>query len=65
VPRVVHRTLAAAERALRKAHCRTGHVSRRYSHARRGIVIAQQPHAGWSRAANARVNLVVSRGRRR
>jgi beta-lactam-binding protein with PASTA domain len=64
VPKVVRRRLAVAKRMLRRANCRAGRISWRYSAAKPGIVIAQQPHAGWRRAANARVNLLVSRGRK-
>jgi beta-lactam-binding protein with PASTA domain len=62
---VLHRRLLVAKRVLRRAHCRIGRVVWRYSRVRRGLVIAQQPRSGWSSAANARVNLVVSRGSRR
>jgi plastocyanin len=65
VPRVVGRQLARARRMIVRARCRTGRISRRFSHARRGRVIAQRPRAGVRRPVGTRVNLVVSRGRRR
>jgi PASTA domain/Copper binding proteins, plastocyanin/azurin family len=65
VPRVVGRPLARARRMLVGARCRTGKVSRRFSLARRGRVLAQHPRAGARRPVGTRVNLVVSRGRRR
>jgi hypothetical protein len=65
VPNVRRLTLARAERAIRRANCRVGRVARRRSRAvRRGRVLAQAPRPGTRLAARARVNLVVSRGRR-
>jgi PKD domain/PASTA domain len=66
VPSVVGQTLAAAKAAIRRGHCRTGKVTRRRSAAvRKGRVLAQSPAAGRHLANGARVNLVVSRGKRR
>jgi len=63
---VVGLTLAKARAKIRKAHCRTGKVSRRVSVKRkRGKVLAQSPRAGRKLANGHRVNLVVGRGRRR
>src|SRR5438034_883411 len=45
VPKLVHRRLAVAKLALRRAHCRTGRVSWRHSRLRRGLVLAQTPRA--------------------
>ena len=64
VPRVVGRPLARARRMLVRARCRTGKISRRFSSAQRGRVLAQRPRAGSHRPLGARVALVVSRGRR-
>jgi PKD domain/PASTA domain len=64
VPRVVGRTLARANAAIRKARCRTGRVRRAYAKRRTGIVVAQTPRAGRRLAVGARVHLVVSRGRK-
>lgn len=65
VPRVVGRKLAKAKAAIKKARCRTGKVRRAYSRKRKkGFVLAQKPKAGRRLAVGARVNLVVSRGRR-
>jgi beta-lactam-binding protein with PASTA domain len=50
---------------IRRAHCSLGKIGWRYSaHARRGRVIAQKPRAGRLLPNQARVSLVVSRGRR-
>ena len=65
VPGVVGHGLPRATSTIRRAHCRVGQVSRSYSAIRRkGHVMAQRPRAGALLAAHARVNLVVSRGRR-
>jgi beta-lactam-binding protein with PASTA domain len=63
VPRLVGVKLSAAKLTLKKAHCVTGSVSRAYSSkTKRGRVSAQSRKAGAVLAANAKVNLVVSRG---
>ena len=65
VPSVVGETLADAKAAIRRGHCRTGKVTRRRSAAvRKGRVLTQRPAPGRRLANGARVNLVVSRGRR-
>jgi probable HAF family extracellular repeat protein len=66
VPRVTGKTLSAARRALTRNHCRVGKVDRIYStRFRRGQVLRQRPRAGRHLRADAKVSLVVSRGRRR
>jgi hypothetical protein len=66
VPNVVGKTLAAAEAAIRKAHCRTGTVSyARSKKIKKGLVISQNHRAGAVLAHNAKINLVVSRGKKR
>jgi hypothetical protein len=66
VPRLRGKTLAQARSALRRSHCRLGAVRRKPSAAvRRGRVLAQRPAAGTRRPAGTRVEVVVSRGRRR
>jgi hypothetical protein len=65
VPRVVGKSLAVARLALQQRHCRTGKVSYAYSRkSKKGIVTSQSRRAGRALAANAKINLVVSRGRR-
>ncbi len=58
-------TLATASQKLARAGCRVGKV--RYVHKKhgKGHVISQKPTFGAVRAAGARVNLVVSLGRKR
>ena len=66
VPNIRSRTLPVARSALAKASCRAGRVTRRYSRTvKKGRIISQQPRAGARLAELAKVNLVVSRGRRR
>jgi hypothetical protein len=66
VPRLKGKTLKAAERALRRAHCRAGKVSRRRStRVRKGRVIATSPRAGRIRPKGTKVKITLSRGRRR
>jgi hypothetical protein len=63
VPKVVGKTLDAAKRALKKAHCRTGKVSRAYSNTTKiGHVSSQSRRAGRVLPNNTKVSLVVSRG---
>lgn len=66
VPKVRGQTLRAARARLTRANCRLGRVrlvsSRRV---KKGRVISQRPQAGRRLADHAKVNLVVSRGRRR
>jgi hypothetical protein len=64
VPNVVGKTLAAAEAAIARGHCRTGKIVRVYSKkVRKGRVVSQRP-APKARLlpAVAVVKLVVSRG---
>ena len=66
VPNVLGKPLSRAKTSVSRHHCRTGRISRAYStKLRKGHVLAQRPHAGKRLANRGRVNLVVSRGRRR
>jgi hypothetical protein len=66
VPRVIGKTLAAANRALTQRRCRAGRVSYAYSRrvAKRKVV-SQSRRPGRVLPARSKVNLVVSRGRKR
>ena len=64
VPKVVGKKLPAARRMITRARCRVGRVRRARSGKPRGRVVGQTPRWGVSRARGARVNLVVSRGKR-
>jgi PASTA domain len=65
VPRVQGRKMAAARKAIRRAHCRVGRVRKARSLRPSGRVIAQTPRAGKRLPLGAKVNLVVSRGHSR
>lgn len=66
VPNVKRKTLAAAKKAIARAHCALGKVRLAYSaKVRRGRVIAQRPAPGTRLRSGWRVNLMVSRGPRR
>ena len=63
MPRVKGMKLPAAEKALRRAHCKVGkvkHVSSRKT--RRGRVMSTTPHAGRQLRAGSKVELIVSKG---
>lgn len=64
VPKLKGKRLRAAKRALIRAHCRAGKVTRKYSRVRRGRVISQKPKAGRHLRAGAKVRLVVSKGKK-
>jgi hypothetical protein len=66
VPNVVGKRLATAKRTIAKSHCRTGKVGYAYSRKRKkGLVVSQSRRAGRVLPANSRINLTVSRGRKR
>ena len=64
VPRLAMLRLAAARSAIRRAGCSLGRVRKAHSRVARGRVVAQSPRAGRRLPSRARVNLIVSRGRR-
>jgi serine/threonine-protein kinase len=65
VPKLKGKTLAAARRALKSAHCSAGKVTRSYSaHVRKGRVSSQSPRAGRKLAAAAKVRFTLSKGKR-
>jgi hypothetical protein len=66
VPRVVGKTLSAAKLALKAKHCGTGTVTKAYSKKiKKGKVSSQSRRAGQVLPPGTKVNLVVSKGRRR
>ena len=66
MPNVVGKRVAAAKRTIAGKHCRTGKVGYAYSPKRKtGIVISQSRRPGRVLPALSKINLVVSRGRRR
>jgi FG-GAP-like repeat/PASTA domain len=60
-------TLQAAKPTLARVNCRVGKVSRAYSHStlKKGCVISQKPKFGAVLRKGGKVNLVISRGRRK
>gem|GEM_PF-2046813 len=66
IPNVKGKTLRAARLALTRANCRLGRVTRAYStRVRLGRIVAQSRRPGVRAPRGTRVNVVVSRGRRR
>jgi Regulator of chromosome condensation (RCC1) repeat/PASTA domain len=66
VPNVVGKKLRAAKQAIVKRHCRTGKVRSIYSRKRKkGVVVSQSRRAGLVLPAGSRIDLAVSRGRKR
>jgi hypothetical protein len=64
VPKLKGKTLAAARGALTSAHCAAGMVTKKFSRVKKGRVISQRPAQGTSLAAGAKVNLVISKGKK-
>ena len=59
------RLLGAAKSAITRSHCRVGKIAKKYSSkVKKNRVISESPAAGKRLSANAKVNLVVSRGRK-
>jgi uncharacterized delta-60 repeat protein len=66
VPNVHGKRLAVAKASIKKARCRVGKVTRKASkRAKKGRVLSQSPRAGVLVPSATKVNLVVSKGRRR
>jgi beta-lactam-binding protein with PASTA domain len=66
VPRVKGKTLSAAKRSIKAHDCSVGKVKHASSRTvKKGHVISQRPKPGMQLKHGARVNLLVSRGRRR
>ena len=66
VQNVMGNTLSVAKRSTARAHCRVGKIRRAYSKTvKKGRVISQKPTFGAVLRIGSRVNLVVSRGRKR
>lgn len=65
VPRLTGRTLRWARAALSRSRCRLGTVRRVFSARRVGRVVLQRPAVGRRLPVGTRVNVVLSKGRRR
>jgi hypothetical protein len=65
VPKVKGKRLRPAKRAIRKAHCSAGKVTRAFStKVKKGRVISQKPKPGKKLAAGSKVKLKVSKGKK-
>jgi eukaryotic-like serine/threonine-protein kinase len=64
VPKVIGKTLAATKKLLASADCRAGKVSYARSKLARGLVSSEKPRAGSVLPRGAKVDLVVSKGRK-
>jgi hypothetical protein len=63
---VARLTLPAAKQTIARANCRVGKIRRAYArYVKRGRVISQKPRFGTVLPGGSKVNLVVSRGRKR
>jgi hypothetical protein len=63
---VFRQTLPAAKRTIARANCRVGKIRRAYSKiVPRGRVISQKPKPGTVLPTPGKVNLIISRGRKR
>jgi beta-lactam-binding protein with PASTA domain len=66
VPNVKKKTVAQARRLLASKHCALGRVTRTYSaKVKKGKIIKQSRRPGASLPRGTKVNVTVSRGRRR
>jgi hypothetical protein len=64
VPKLKKKTLSAAKKALKKAHCGVGKVKKKTSKSiKKGRVISSSPKAGKTVAKGTKVKLTVSKGR--
>ena len=66
VPNVKGKKLRAASRAITEAYCSVGKVTRTFSKSvKKGRVISQRPQPGKALAAGSKVELTVSKGKKR
>jgi beta-lactam-binding protein with PASTA domain len=66
VPKVVGLKLAKAKARIKKAHCRVGKVTKRFStRKKKGRVLSQRPKPRKTLKSGAKVNLVVGKGPKR
>ncbi len=65
VQRLGGMTIPEAKQTLARVNCRLGNTARAYSSVKAGLVVSQRPKFGAVLRRGARVNLVVSKGRRK
>jgi uncharacterized delta-60 repeat protein len=64
VPKLKGKTVKAAKKAIKRAHCSLGKVTKAFSaKVKKGRVISQKPKAGKKLAPGSKVRLKVSKGR--
>jgi hypothetical protein len=63
-PKTKGKSLTNARRLLKRAHCRTGAIRHSYSKVRKSHVISEKPGHGRRLRNGAKINLLVSKGRR-
>ena len=64
VPKLKGKTLRAAKRALKRAHCSVGKVTRVSSGVKKGRVVSAKPRSGKQLAGGTKVKLQVSKGKK-
>ena len=65
VPKAKGKKLRAAKRAIKRAHCSVGKVTRVYStKVKKGRVISQKPKPGTKLAAGSKLSLKVSKAKK-
>jgi PASTA domain-containing protein/List-Bact-rpt repeat protein len=65
VPKLKGKTLKAAKRAIKRAHCAPGKVTNAFSaRVKKGRVILQKPKPGKQLIAGSKVKLTLSKGKR-
>jgi beta-lactam-binding protein with PASTA domain len=65
VPKLKSKTLRAAKRAIGKAHCSVGKVTRAFSaKVKKGRVLSQKPKPATKLAAGSKVRLTLSKGKK-
>lgn len=62
VPKVVGKSLKAAKRAIKRAFCSVGRITRKTSNVAKGHVVSQRPKHGRRLKQHGKVSLVVSKG---
>jgi hypothetical protein len=62
VPKVVGLSLKKAKAKIRKAHCRVGKITKKFSTKKKGKVLGQKPKRGKILKPGAKVNLTIGKG---
>jgi hypothetical protein len=65
VPKLLGKSLTAARKLLKRAHCATGKIKHRGRHVHKPVVVAQSPKAGAKRAGGTKVTLTLGARQKR